>query len=212
MPNSAPIMTLAPELHLTIAEMLKLPDHVMLELSSRYFHELIKPPTLEQLLDGWQDYSYPCFLFRPCHGCCRLRPNAEFDYEETMKDRGWSCIECKVQKQQEGYHIGDYIQRGYGNVLCRQCEEFKGAIPRRVEGLCQPCWELFEGQGYRFSLNHHEDPAFLIKVHKSKLKTSAGWLHHAVWCVNCHTLFAKCQLASAHKATIGLAGVEQVLE
>ncbi|CAF9906213.1 MAG: hypothetical protein ALECFALPRED_002161 [Alectoria fallacina] len=154
-------MTLAPELHLTIAEMLELPDNVMLKLSSRYFHELVKAPTFKQLPDGWQDYSSLCFLFRPCHDCCRLRPNAEFDYEEKIEDRGWSCIECKAQKQRKGYQIGDSIQISYGHVLCCQYEEFKGAIPRRVEGLCQPCWELFEGQGYRFSLYDDEDPAFL---------------------------------------------------
>lgn len=214
MPNSAPIMKLPPELHCAIAKVLNFPGNVMLGLSSRYFYETIDRLTFEQLVDGWRSESYksnyflqPCY--QPCYDCRRLRPAAEFELGIFLGSRGIqrqrSCIQCKFQQQREGYEIGDLIRVGLGHVFCGQCDEFNGGdIPRRVEGLCQECWGRFEGQGYRFSLDDDEYPAFRIKEHTSKLKTSVAWLHHGIWCMECRKLFDRCQRARGKHLTAGL--------
>lgn len=201
MPNSAPIMTLAPELHLAIVEILEYPDNVTLKLSSCYFYGLIKPLSFEQLLEEWRGKVDILDDFLPCYDCHRVRPEAEFEDGMVSSIRGIFqrqryCIECKVQQQREGYKIDDLIQSDRGHVLCGQCGEFNGGdIPRRVEGLCQECWGRFQGQGYCFSLDDDEDPVSLVKEHTSKLKTSVAWLHHGIWCMECRKLFDRCQRA-----------------
>lgn len=139
MPNAVPMMTLASELrNLTIAEMLRFPDKKMLKFSNRYFDGLRKPLSFEQLIVKSFGKSDSLKDFLPCDDYHRLRPNAEFE-RGGMHKRGWFCFECEVQKKRGGYKIGDRIKVSYGHVLCRQYEEFKDAIPRKVEDLCQHC-------------------------------------------------------------------------
>lgn len=196
MPSSAPIMTLAPELHLTIAGMLDCPNNVMLKLASRYFYKLTKPLVFEELLAGWQCELEILGEVLPCIDCHRLRPNAEFECGE-MHNRQWSCIECKVQREREDYRVGDKIRVGRGHVLCRQCDEFTGDIPCRVIGLCERCWKCFDGQGYRFCSCEPGSPEDFMEEQSSNIKTRGGWLHHDIWCTNCSELFARCQWARA---------------
>ena len=51
MPTSARTMSKYPELHLAVASMLEFPGNVMLKSASRYLHDLMKPPSLKQLVD-----------------------------------------------------------------------------------------------------------------------------------------------------------------
>lgn len=215
MTNPASMMTLAPELHLIIAKHLEFPDNVKLKLSTPYFHELIKPLSFGQLVHGcYQILGLATREWRPCNDCHCVRPGYEFD---SRDHREHSCIECKFKKKRPGYQIGDMIKLGYGHVLCRDCEEFKGAIPGRVEGLCEPCWFRFEHHGYRsfrfryrYDAEEDKNPAiaaFYVKKHISKLKTSSAWLHHDIWCTSCAGRFSKCQWTENHRVGERTSGV-----
>lgn len=112
LPELAPVMTLAPELHLAIAEYLD-EYSVMLKLANRYFYNTIKPLTHKQAVTAGS-----LFLrgkrgdrFQVCGKCCRIRPEEEFELERYVRDRS-ACIECRVKHGHKGYGQGEKIQLG----------------------------------------------------------------------------------------------------
>lgn len=112
LPKMAPVMTLAPELHLAIAHYLD-GYSVMLKLANRYFYNTIKPLTHERAMT-----ASSLFLrgkrgdrFQVCGECCRIRPEEEFELRHYARDTS-ACIECKVQQGRKGYGQGEKIKLG----------------------------------------------------------------------------------------------------
>ena len=85
---------------------------------------------------GWRGTLYAWVeKVLPCDEHHRLLSKIEIERGKSFK-RERSCITGKVQKERGGYRIGDMINVGHGHVVCRQCDESKGAIPRWVEVPC----------------------------------------------------------------------------
>lgn len=155
-------MSLAPELHLAIADQLDFPDKMHFRMVNRYFCNLIKPLSYEESLKAEKSrFTLKNELF-VCSLCQRLRRRENFIkakliYRSNLQimhnheDRSLTlpvpyCIDCGYQEQLPGCRLGDTFFNNHGHskmsqILCNGCKEFSEPSQRKRFSMCNTCWQ-----------------------------------------------------------------------
>lgn len=148
-------LDLPPELHALITEFLPICDLLQLKLTCGYFHDLIPPPSHDQLLQAEStDWARHRDLYA-CRYCLRLRPACRFADRMLRRRRSRRgsdsgkrfCVECGLRPRRGTARYGPGAQitvQGIFFVLCLSCQQFQpGARDRLGRNTleCVSCWE-----------------------------------------------------------------------
>ena len=164
--HSPGLLDLPTELQLSIVQYLPFPYSHNLATTSRYFHSIIKRPTLSEIKAFTYDQSLhetrillyyineSCeitpgphkFMWMPylaCSYCVRLRPRCEFaDCAPRWADY-WVCLDCGLCPEggKQGYAIGDELTVDYErHVWCKSCDYFTSDAGPAGSSTCAECF------------------------------------------------------------------------
>lgn len=145
------IMSIPPEIHLIITKKLSFPDNINLKVTNRYFYNLIKQPSHQELLEAESSqYALHHGLFASMD-CVRLLPAVKFaDTMRTKKKRKGGleshrrfCVRCGMNpKPMTGrYSPGSRIvTHGNVQVICIRCRKLKKGVADGTVNHCEDCW------------------------------------------------------------------------
>lgn len=150
MTELGPILSLPPEIHLTITEKLAFPENLKLKVTNCYFYNLIPHPTHKELLEA-ESSQYACDrnLFA-CMDCVRLLPASKFadNMRKAKKRKGGAkshgrfCIECGLNPKAgtTRYTRGSLIVNlGNVQVICVSCCRLNKVKADDISIYCEDC-------------------------------------------------------------------------
>lgn len=138
-----------------IAKRLSFPENINLKVTNRYFYNLVKQPSHQDLLEAeLSQYALRRQLFA-CMDCVRLLPAAKFaDTMRTKKKRKGGqkshrrfCVQCGMNpKPMTGrYSPGSRIViHGNVQVMCIRCRKLKKGVADGMVNHCEDCWNRVE--------------------------------------------------------------------
>lgn len=145
-PQSPNFVSLPTELHVCIISHLSLVDVYFLRLTNRHFYNLIRPPSVQDLIRLESTLWARDRLLVTCGGCLRLRYGSQFSSDRSylpssLRGRRF-CLECgrRPLPGSHRYQEGDkWHEDGSLMVRCRTC---KGICRGRVgRSTCEGCCE-----------------------------------------------------------------------
>lgn len=151
--SKSPLMELPTEIHLLIIRDLFFRDRISLRMTCIYFHEIIPPLNLEDLLEAeTSDYAMMKDLYA-CRYCLRLLPTYEFADKMLRRRRSKHgpdaykrfCVECGLEPRNGAARYGPGARitvQGAAHIICRLCREFHPDVSYRARFtcICEHCW------------------------------------------------------------------------
>lgn len=192
------LMHIPQELQLQIIEDLELfPTTMLLRLTNKYFHNLIRPLSDEEMR-RLEDEIYCCHhKLRCCVYCHRLRPRHNFvphNLPVAILPEKYICIDCGICKGDYFYPRGEILEwNGRTRVMCDDCSDLPKGSPRRRESLCQECWKGLKQSRWVFPLWEGEPSEEDFLISQAKMAQWAGRLYHRTCCWKCRRWFRKCE-------------------
>ncbi|KAB8074200.1 hypothetical protein BDV29DRAFT_173941 [Aspergillus leporis] len=153
--TNSQFMSLPPELHVLIANLLVFPDLIHLKLTCSYFSALIPSLSHQGLLQAeLTDFALAHDIYT-CRYCLRLRPAAKFADRMLRRRRGRYgrdaekrfCVDCGLMPRSGTARYGPGAQivvQGVLFVICMVCREFGIGIKDRFGrgmAICEGCWK-----------------------------------------------------------------------
>lgn len=149
----SPLVELPTEIHLLIIRDLFFRDKISLQMTCTYFHGIIPPLNLGDLLEAeTSDYAMRKDLYA-CRYCLRLLPAYEFADKMLRRRRSKHgpdahkrfCVGCGLKPRDGDARYGPGARitvQGTTHIICRLCREFHRNVSHRARFtcICEHCW------------------------------------------------------------------------